>query len=187
MLTVDVQSGAAGGEGGEFLRAAYQFGNLPGGAKQLLEIIEDQQRTLVVQSVEQDVEQCPLRGISHTQRGGNCRQDEAGIGKRAERTIEDTVCEVRRRLRRDLQPKPSFTRTARSGQGHEADAGGPDQRGEFGELFSTAHEGGRRYWKASRRTEAWQRRKLARHPVDRYLEQMLFGREVFELMPAKVT
>ena len=150
--------------------------------RQMLEVVEVEERARPVQRVGDRVEERALAGLADADRARDRVRDEIRIGDRSE--TDEVHGPVERCSRRDLECQAALARTARACDRHEPHIGLVEERFDACQCVRTADEPVVERRQAGRR-QCSQRRELVAKVRREELEQMDGGRDVLQAMPSE--
>ena len=185
LLARHMQDGAAGHDRLDVRRGAEQIGDDRSGRDDLLEIIEDEQKSFVAQPVGERLGDRSRAPLGDADGRGDPRRDQHRVTDGLERDEEDAVGEVVRSAGRQLQRQARLPGPARAGEGEQPGRG--EQSGRLGELGVAADEGGQLGGEVvGSRVERPQRRELGRQAIAEDLDDADRRAQVLEPVLAEV-
>ncbi len=188
MLTVDAEDGAAGDESLDARRSDEQLGDEPPGQRDLLEVVEQEEDTLVLQPCPEALHERLAARLVQVKRLGDGRQDQLRVGDGRQGNKEYAVGEVGQDLGGGVQRQPCLAHAAGAGQSDEADVVALKQRLEGLHLVHAVYQGrGLRREVVTEGVQGARGREVRRQAVDDELDQAARAAQVLEAKLAQVT
>jgi hypothetical protein len=182
VLAGKAQGRAARDEDVDVRRQVQQGRHVLGRIAEMLEVVEEEQRSRPGELLGDALDERSTRGLSDAEDVGDGRRHECGVrhggeADQVDRPLERSEC-------RDLQGEPALSGATRAGDRDEPDVGPCEQGERRGQVLPPSHEAVVERWER-RPSERSQRSESFLQAGRHELEELLGGRDVLQPMASE--